>query len=93
MLKELSQARLRPVNKPLKCIMGNALGMPRGWCHQLVLGMGKASQRRRHLSWALKAEWEFTGQREDTGIAGRGPVTDEDVRESASRTRTGGGGC
>lgn len=45
------------------------------------------------MSWALKAEWEFTGQREDTGIAGRGPVTDEDVRESASRTRTGGGGC
>lgn len=91
MLKELSQAQARPVNKLLRRIMGNALGGPRGGCHQLSLGVGKASQRKRHLSWVLKAEWEFTGQREDTGIACRGRVMYKNGRRSASRARTGGG--
>lgn len=53
--------------------------------------MGKASLRRRHLSWALKAEWEFTGQREGQSIAGRGRVLCKDVRGLASRARMGDG--
>ena len=84
-----SAGPVRPVNKPLRCIMGNAQGASKGGCHQLGLGVGKASQRRRHLSWVLKAEWELTGQREDTGIASKGQVTYKDGRGSASRTRTG----
>ena len=57
------------------------MGVPRGGCHQLGLGVEGWGRRfpEETFDLGLEGQWEFRGQR-GTGIAGRGHIVYNSVR-------------